>query len=160
MCEDCGCQALPAVKLLTSEHETLVNLIGTVQRALASGDLDRAGELTRRISVVLSPHARVEEEVLFPAMDAQFPGHVAALRGEHKLLKDILAESAEATPSDPEWAQRLADALHTFRDHIFEEQDGLFPAALALLGPSQWEAVDETRARVGTALTDVTSALS
>lgn len=55
---------------------------------------------------------------------------------------------------------RLADALHTFRDHIFEEQDDRFPAGLAFLGPSEWEAVDETRARVGTALTDVTSALS
>ena len=80
----------------------LVNLIGAVQRALSSGDLDRAGELTRRISVVLSPHTRVEEEVLFPAMDVEFPEQIAALRGEHKLVEGLLAESAEATPSDPE----------------------------------------------------------
>jgi Hemerythrin HHE cation binding domain len=159
MCEDCGCQALPAVELLMREHEVLVNLIGAAQRALSSGDLDRAGELTRRIRVVLSPHIQVEEEVLFPAIGVEFPEHVAALRGEHKLVEGSLDESIEATPSDPKWAHRLAGALQNFRDHIFVEQDDLFPAALAFLGPSEWELVDRTRARVGTALTDVTSAV-
>jgi hemerythrin-like domain-containing protein len=160
MCEYCGCQAVPAVELLTSEHEVVVNLIGAVQRALNSGDLDRAGELTRRMSAVLGPHTRVEEDALFPAMGVEFPEHVAALRGEHRLVEGVLAESTEATPTDPEWARRLADASHTLRDHILKEQDGLFPAALASLGPAEWEAVDETRARVGTALTDLAPALS
>jgi Hemerythrin HHE cation binding domain len=159
MCEDCGCQALPAVELLTREHEAVVNLVGAAQRALRSGDLDRAGELTRRISAVLGPHTRVEEDALFPALDVDFPEHVAALLSEHRLVEDVLAESAETTPTDPEWAPRLADALYALRDHIFEEEDGVFPAALASLDPSEWDAVDERRARVGTALTDDTPAL-
>ena len=154
MCEYCGCQALPGVALLTSEHEAVVNLIGAVHRAMAAGDLDRASELTRRISAVLIPHTRVEEDALFPAMDVEFPEHVAALRDEHRLVEAALAESADATPSDPEWAHRLAHALDILWDHILEEQDGVFPAALACLGPTEWDEVDATRARVGTALTD------
>jgi hypothetical protein len=35
------------------------------------------------------------------------------------------------------------------RKHIRKEQDGGFPATLAVLDPSQWDAVDAVRARVG-----------
>jgi hemerythrin-like domain-containing protein len=152
MCEYCGCQAVPAVELLTSEHDAVVNLIGAVQRALSSGNLDGAAEGTRSIADVLGPHTRVEEDALFPAMAGDFPDHVEALRAEHTMVEGVLAESADGTPADPGWPDRLAGALHTLRDHILKEQDGLFPAALASLGPADWEAVDEVRGQVGTAL--------
>jgi hemerythrin-like domain-containing protein len=152
MCEYCGCQAVPAVELLTSEHDAVVDLIGEVQRALASGDLDMAAEGTRRISAVLGPHTRVEEDALFPPMTDDFPEHVEALRAEHVRIEAVLAESADGTPSDPDWPSTLAGALHTLRDHILKEQDGLFPAALASLGPAEWDAVDEARRQAGCAL--------
>jgi hemerythrin-like domain-containing protein len=152
MCEYCGCQSVPAVELLTSEHDAVVNLIGEVQRALASGDLDEAAEGTRRIATVLGPHTRVEEDALFPPMAHDFPDHVEALRAEHAQIEAVLAESADATPVDPEWPRRLSATLRTLRDHILKEQDGLFPAALASLGPAEWEAVDAARRQVGTAL--------
>jgi hemerythrin-like domain-containing protein len=155
MCEYCGCQSVPAVELLTSEHDAVVNLIGEVQRARTAGDLDVTAEATRRINAVLGPHTRVEEDALFPPMADDFPDHVEALRVEHTLIEGVLAESAEGTPADTEWPARLAAALHTLRDHILKEQDGLFPAALASLGPVEWEAVDEARRRVGTALDSV-----
>ncbi|MFF9404933.1 hypothetical protein ACF1B0_05245 [Streptomyces anandii] len=34
------------------------------------------------------------------------------------------------------------------RDHILKEQDGVFPAALPLLGTEQWETAEAVRARV------------
>ena len=158
MCEYCGCQAVPAVELLTSEHDLVVNLIGTVRRALAAGDLDGAAEGTRSIRSVLGPHTEVEEDALFPPMADEFPDHVAALRGEHSQIERVLVDSADGTPTDPEWPSRLADVLDALRDHILKEQDGLFPAALASLGPAEWEAVDETRRQVGTALASVSAA--
>jgi hemerythrin-like domain-containing protein len=153
MCEYCGCQAVNAVDVLTREHDAVVNLLGAVQRALAAGDLDGAAQGTRSVAAVLRPHTRVEEDALFPPMAADFPEHVASLRAEHEQIEAVLAESADGTPADPAWPSRVADALHTLRNHILKEQDGLFPAALASLGPAEWEAVDETRRQVGTALT-------
>jgi hypothetical protein len=38
------------------------------------------------------------------------------------------------------------------RDHIFKEQDGLFPAALICLDSSDWELLEQVRARVGSVL--------
>jgi hypothetical protein len=42
--------------------------------------------------------------------------------------------------------------LAVLREHIFKEQDGVFPAALASLRTSDWEAVEAARAQAGSLL--------
>lgn len=149
MCEYCGCQALDAIADLTAEHDLVIELGRQVRGALKGGDLGRAAERVRAITAVLGPHTEVEEDALFPAMAAEFPDHVEALRGEHRVIKDVLAEAAHGTPTDPAWPARVEQVLHLLREHILKEQDGVFPAALAVLGPDQWNAMDMVRARVG-----------
>lgn len=149
MCEYCGCQALDAIAQLTGEHDLVVDLADEVSRALRAGDLDHAADRTRRIAAVLEPHTAVEEGALFPAMAADFGEHVDDLIGEHRLIDHVLAESRLETPSDPSWPGRLDAALRQLREHIIKEQDGAFPAALAVLDAEQWDAVDAIRARVG-----------
>ncbi|HEX6936587.1 MAG TPA: hemerythrin domain-containing protein [Actinomycetes bacterium] len=149
MCEYCGCQALDAIAELTAEHDLVVELSRQVRGALRAGDLDAAAERSRAVAAVLEPHTAVEEGALFPALAADFGDHVAALEAEHRLVESVLAESAEGTPSDPSWPERLDRALYLLREHILKEQDGVFPAALAHLDPTQWEALEAVRAVVG-----------
>lgn len=149
MCEYCGCQSLAAIAELTREHETVVNLIGGVRAAHRDGDTAGMAEGARRIAVVLVPHTTVEEHGLFPAMAGEFPDHIAGLEAEHRRIEAVLDEAVGGVPADPDWPDELLDALALLREHILKEQDGLFPAALASLGPEQWEAVDAVRARVG-----------
>lgn len=149
MCEYCGCQALDAIAELTAEHDLVVELSRQVRAALRVGDLDAAAERSRAVAAVLEPHTAVEEGALFPALAADFGDHVAALEAEHRLVESVLAESAEGTPSDPSWPERLDRALYLLREHILKEQDGVFPAALAHLDPAQWEALEAVRAVVG-----------
>jgi len=47
---------------------------------------------------------------------------------------------------------RLVEALALLREHIFKEQEGVFPAALASLETADWEAAEAVRSRVGTLL--------
>lgn len=152
MCEYCGCQALPTIAELTAEHDVLVTMSGMARRALLAGDLDAAAKQTRAMAMVLAPHTDVEEEALFPAMTAEFGGHVHGLLSEHRLIEAVLEESAERTPDDPTWPQRLERALSVLREHIIKEQDGLFPAALATLDPADWDQLEAVRLRVGTAV--------
>jgi hemerythrin HHE cation binding domain-containing protein len=149
VCEHCGCQVIPAIDELTREHEAVVNLIGEVRTADSAGDLAGTVAAARRIAVILVPHARVEEEGLFPALTGEFPDHIAALRAQRRQIEAVLAEAAERTPTDPAWPARLRQALTLPREHILAEQDGVFPAALAGLDPADWDAVEEARARVG-----------
>jgi hypothetical protein len=149
VCEYCGCQALSAIGELTREHDLVVNLIGDVRSAHSAGNVTGMARVAREIAAILGPHTQVEERGLFPALAADFPDHVDALNAEHRRIETVLAEAATGPPADPGWPQRLLDTLVMLRDHILKEQDGVFPAALANLGPSDWEAVDGVRATVG-----------
>ncbi|MGW6545187.1 hemerythrin domain-containing protein [Streptomyces massasporeus] len=155
MCEYCGCQSLTAIDELTREHERVVNLIGHVRDAHRDGRVTRMAELAREISAVLGPHTQVEEGGLFPAMAAEFPEKIAALETEHRRIEAVLAEADGPFLADPTWPERLIETLAQLRAHILKEQDGVFPAALAVLDPDQWEVVEAVRARVGAALAGV-----
>lgn len=145
MCEYCGCQALATIDELTREHELVLSLVGQVRAAHAGADTARMAELARQMADVLGPHAEVEEHGLFPALEAGFPDHIAALRAEHRHVEAALGEASAGCPADPAWPARLAAALTVLREHIFKEQDGVFPAALATLSAAQWEAAEAIR---------------
>ena len=150
MCEYCGCQALATIGELTREHDLVLGLLGEVRDARARANTARMAELARQIAAVLGPHTEVEEQGLFPALADSFPDHIATLRAEHRNIEAVLGEASAGCPADPAWPARLAAALAILREHIFKEQDGVFPAALTTLSSPQWEAAEAVRARVGT----------
>lgn len=152
MCEYCGCQDVPAIGELTREHDRVVDLIGEARTAHRDGDLARMAHLARRIADLLAPHTIVEEQGLFPALEADFPEQLAALRREHRGIEAVLSEAPDAPCWDLGWATRLLSALDLLRWHILKEQDGVFPAALATLRTADWEAMDAVRDRVGSKL--------
>jgi iron-sulfur cluster repair protein YtfE (RIC family) len=158
MCEYCGCQALVPIDELTREHELVLSLISQVRPARAGGDLPLMADLAQRIAAVLGPHTQVEEQGLFPALAAEFPDQIALLEDEHRRIEAVLAEAAAGPPADPAWPGRLAEALAELRSHIFKEQDGVFPAALASLRTEDWVAVEAARARAGSLLRTLESA--
>ena len=152
VCEYCGCQAVPTIDELTREHEVVLVLLGEIRAASARADVPLMAGLARQVAAVLGPHTRVEEDGLFPAMVADFADHVVDLRAEHRQVEAVLGEAVDGVPADPGWPARLASALVLLREHIYREQDGLFPAALATLSTAEWEAAEAVRARVGTLL--------
>jgi hemerythrin-like domain-containing protein len=150
MCEYCGCQALESIDALTREHEQVLALIRDVRDARLADDVARQANLACRITAILRPHTLVEEQGLFPALAPDFPGQIARLEAEHRLIEGPLAEAARAAgegaiPADPAWPGRLTQALALLREHIFKEQDGVFPAALATLSTADWEKMDAAR---------------
>jgi hemerythrin-like domain-containing protein len=152
VCDYCGCQAVAAVAELTAEHDRVIELGRQAREAVRAGDLVLAAERSRDVATVLGPHTTVEEESLFPALAGEFPEHVGDLLHEHRIIESVLAEAGDGVPADPGWPARLDRALELLRRHILKEQDGVFPAALSHLGPQQWDAVEEVRTRVGTAI--------
>ncbi|MDW4911062.1 hemerythrin domain-containing protein [Streptomyces sp. ADMS] len=153
MCEYCGCQSLASIDELTREHDEVVRLISHVRPVRQDGDVDRMAQIAREITTVLDPHTQVEEHGLFPAMAGDFPEQIAVLEAEHRRIGAVLAEAADgATSEDPNWPDRLIEAMALLRDHILKEQDGVFPAALANLSTEEWEAVEGVRAQAGGAL--------
>src|SRR5262245_31607105 len=139
MCEYCGCQTLPAIALLTAEHDATVNLIGEVRAAVEQTRLAEAADGCRRIRAVLGPPTRLTEEAPSPPIRAEVPDKIHALQAEHRTIEAVLTEASTGTPTDPLWPPRLLGALHELREHILKEQDGVFPASLAVLTPEDWD---------------------
>ncbi|MCF6744714.1 hemerythrin domain-containing protein [Blastococcus sp. KM273128] len=147
MCDHCGCRDLTTVRRLMDEHDELRALGDVVRRALADGDVGRARDHFLALLRVLGPHVAKEEKALFPllARVAELSEHVAALEGEHADLFDAvddLDDLGEAAGSAELWSDGVRRILHELDEHMFKEDFGLFPAALATLDGADWDAVD------------------
>ena len=144
MCEYCGCQNVEVIARLTSEHDQLRNVGHDLAKAADAGDLAVARPLARAMRDLLGPHTEVEERGLFPALAGEFGDQLDQLSQEHREIDAVLTDLAGDAPAAtwPAAAQRVLAQLF---DHILKEQDGVFPAALAVLTPAEWEAVETVR---------------
>src|SRR5690606_27846028 len=117
------------------------------------GDTAGMPRTVRAVARVLGPHMKLEEHGLFPALAEDFPDRIAQLETEHRSVDGVLADAVDqAVLAAPTWADQLIQAMDLLRAHILKEQDGVYPAALALLRTEEWEAVEAERARAGGAL--------
>ena len=151
MCEYCGCQAVSVIADLTREHDRALDSVRDAEQAATAGDLGAARVALLDLADVLLPHTAVEDQGLFPAIAREFPEQVHALEEEHRRFEAVCSRVQSPEPV-AEWATDVADAMSELRVHILKEQDGVFPAALSVLRPADWQAVEDVRATVGSAL--------
>jgi hemerythrin-like domain-containing protein len=147
VCEYCGCQDVPAIAALTEEHDEIRAVARDASKAAGRADHGAAADAAQRLLTLLRPHTEIEERGLFPAMAGEFADHVTSLADDHRRMDDVLAAVASGQPQ-PDWADRLRQCLAELFAHILREQDGLFPAALSVLTPQQWDVLDKARSEV------------
>ncbi len=146
MCDHCGCRDLTPVARLMDEHDRLRELTAHIRRHLSAGDDVSAREHLRRLLLELAPHVAKEEGVLFPLLrrSDELEGHVGVLEEEHADLYDAVDDLDDATGA--EWNDRVLRLLHDLGEHMYKEDFGLFPAALATLDGADWDAMDRWEA--------------
>jgi hemerythrin-like domain-containing protein len=144
MCEYCGCQEIPAIAELTREHDRLRDLGRDLVNAAARGDADAARRSARAMQAVLAVHTRVEEQALFPAMAWEFAGHMNELITEHRAA-DAVLESLASGSGGAQWPAQARGVVEMLFEHILKEQDGVFPAALSVLTPEEWDVLTVVR---------------
>jgi iron-sulfur cluster repair protein YtfE (RIC family) len=142
MCDHCGCRDLTSVARLMGEHDRLRELSDHIRRHLADGDAAAARAHLEELLVVLGPHVAKEEGSLFPMLrrDESLAEHVAVLEGEHAGLYDDVDDLPDVP--GPAWRDGLLRLLDDLSEHMFKEDFGLFPAALATLDGADWDAMD------------------
>jgi iron-sulfur cluster repair protein YtfE (RIC family) len=149
VCDHCGCRALTPVARLMDEHDRLRALSEHIRRHLDAGDEAAAREHFRELLHVLAPHVAKEEGALFPMLrrEEEFVQHVAVLEGEHAGLYDDLDDLDDAGAQA--WREGVRRVLHDLSEHMYKEDFGLFPAALATLEGADWDAMDRWEQRNG-----------
>ncbi|HEV7211849.1 MAG TPA: hemerythrin domain-containing protein [Blastococcus sp.] len=146
MCDHCGCRALTPVARLMDEHDRLRELSGRIRAHLAAGDGAAARAHFDELLGVLGPHVAEEEGSLFPMLraDGELTAHVAVLESEHAGLYDDVDDLDEA--GEQPWRDGVLRVLHALDEHMYKEDFGLFPAALAILDGAAWDAIDRREA--------------
>lgn len=141
MCSYCGCQALPVIRLLTIQHEEIINKLGEVRRTCEAGATPdfqhHAGELAELLRI----HNKLEEQGLFDALasEDEFRESLAKLRIEHDEIDGLVARVLSG-----EYA--LVSELETLlRNNISNEENGLFPASAVTLDGVVWDHIEATQ---------------
>ncbi len=138
MCSYCGCQSLTVIRLLTLQHEQLINKLGEVRRACELEDAKSASREASHLATMIAAHNKLEEEGLFEALkpDLEFAESLAKLRAEHHEIDKLVGriESGEITA--------IGELEITLRNNISNEENGLFPASAVTLDGPIWDAIE------------------
>jgi hemerythrin superfamily protein len=121
-----------AIQLLTQDHREVKALFQEYQKLVDhEAEEQERSELALQICAMLTVHARVEEEIFYPAAQASIkePTLVDEASVEHESAKALIAEIEASTPSAPLF-DATVKVLGEYVDHHVKEEEGqLFPQA-------------------------------
>ncbi len=150
---------------LRGEHGVFYALFDQLERTLKGAALSTLQAEGALLAAGLTPHAQIEDEVLFPALERDLGGEggpLAAFREEHTEIEDALkqVEAIHAlsgqhgdiegvlamlpnAPDTDEARDQLHQVLLVAREHFAREEQMLFPMAEQILGESRLEQLGE-----------------
>ena len=118
-----------AVALLKQDHRMVEALFDEFEDA---EEQDQT-QLAERICNMLTVHAQIEEEILYPAAKEAFEDEeeldlVSEANVEHQSAKDLIAKIEAMTPDDEAFEATVKVLGEYVKHHVKEEEGELFPA--------------------------------
>jgi hemerythrin superfamily protein len=117
-----------AIALLKQDHRAVSALFDEFEKA----DEEEQSSIAQRVCQLLTVHATIEEELLYPAAKAAFEGEenddlVNEAEVEHGSVKELVAK-IEGMASDDEHFKATVTVLGEYvKHHVREEENELFP---------------------------------
>ncbi len=118
-----------AIALLKQDHRTVEALFDEFEDA----EEQEQSQLAERICNMLTVHAQIEEEILYPAAKEAFEDEeeedlVNEAAVEHQSAKDLIAKIEGMTPDDEQFKATVKVLGEYIKHHVKEEEGELFPA--------------------------------
>lgn len=143
-----------AVSILSGEHRVILQVVTCLERMAAQAGREQripASFARQAIEVIRTfadrCHHGKEEDILFPALEAQIPGFgpTAVMRDEHVIGRQHVAGMAAAIETDAvsDFISHAMGYVELLRGHIAKEDDILFRIAQTMLTPTQDAALVE-----------------
>jgi hypothetical protein len=156
------------IDLLMAEHQIILQNLTSLQTIIekaSNRDNGEIGDLMAQLKAVVhllletESHHKREEDALFPRLERRgVTGPPRIMRLEHDALRarkhrlGALVEKGEST-AYAEFIRELNDAggyiVANLRDHIFKEDNILYPTAMQTLDPAEWEDVQAEFDQIG-----------
>jgi hemerythrin superfamily protein len=119
-----------AVQLLKQDHRNVEALVAAFEDA----EDEELSPLAERICNMLTVHAQIEEEILYPAAkdalseDEEEAELVSEAEVEHTSAKELIAKIEAMTPDDEAFKATVKVLGEYVKHHVKEEENELFPA--------------------------------
>ena len=101
------------------------------------------------LASALAPHAKLEDDLLFGAMDriaSAGSGPTAIMRAEHEAI-EVALQGLESSTDTKAAREMFLEAIHLARSHFLKEESVAFPMAEEVLGRETLERLGEEWAR-------------
>ena len=118
-----------AVTLLKQDHRTVSQLFDEFEKA----DEEEQSAIAQRVCQLLTVHAQIEEEILYPAAKECFEGDeenedlVSEANVEHASAKDLIAKIEGMSSGDEQFKATVTVLGEYIKHHVKEEEGELFP---------------------------------
>ena len=119
-----------AIALLKSDHREVEELLASFEE---TEDEDELGAMAQRICQLLTIHAQIEEELVYPAArealqdDDEDIELVSEAEIEHETAKELIAKIEALTPDDEYFRATVKVLGEYVQHHVQEEEKELFP---------------------------------
>ena len=119
-----------AIQLLRSDHAEVSALFAKYDKGGSRLSPEEKRALAEKICEALTVHAKIEEEIFYPACDdsvRKAEDLLAEARVEHQSLKDLIARIEAQQPGTCEFDAEVKVLGEYVKHHVREEQNELFP---------------------------------
>lgn len=118
-------RAPDALAMLRADHEKVLEMFARYEGLRTEGQKEK---LAREICKEVSVHARLEEEIVYPAIRAAIQDDALMDEAyvEHRSAKDLCAELEESGAGDELFDARVKVLGEYIKHHIKEEQNEMF----------------------------------
>ncbi len=133
-----------AFTLLKDDHKKVAGIFAKLEPTTERGVKTRE-ELFAQLKNELDIHARIEEEILYPALGDADATHDIVLESyeEHGVVKTLLGELEALAKDDEMWGAKLKVLQENVEHHVEEEEGELFPNARKILSTEEIEALGD-----------------
>lgn len=121
-----------AIALLTADHQRVKKLFKDFKKLVdGDGGAREKSALVKEICTELSVHAKVEEEIFYPAVREAIDDEdlMDEADVEHAGAKSLIAQLESMKPGDDHYDAKVTVLGEYIDHHVKEEQDEMFPKA-------------------------------
>jgi hemerythrin superfamily protein len=119
-------RAPDALALLKADHELVQDLFDQFEKARTE---KQKAALATQICAELTVHARIEEEIFYPAVREAIDEEdlMDEAEVEHASAKDLIAEIEGSKPGEERFDAKVTVLGEYIKHHVKEEQSEMFP---------------------------------
>jgi hemerythrin superfamily protein len=121
-----------ALALLKADHEAVSELVDKYEKGKERMEDEKKFELAHKICEELTIHARIEEEIFYPALreaSEEAEGALNEAAVEHASIKNLVEQIQDDSPESEEFDAKITVIGEYVKHHVKEEQGEIFPMA-------------------------------